>query len=381
MGKKTPSAPAAPDPVATANAQSATNKETALWNSVLGNINQVTPNGNLTYTQTPATSADQPPTWTATTTLSPAQQQILDNQNRADIGTSQLGADQVGRIADALAKPVDFSGLAAAPGSDDFSADSKRVADALYGQYSSRLDPQWQQEKTAFDQQMFAKGIMPGSDAYKTAYDDYSRSKNDAYSSAMNQSVAAGGAEQSRLFGLQSTAHQQAIQDYLTQREQPLNETTALLSGSQVSQPSFVNNANTPAAASPDLAGLTQNAYNAQYAGYQNAVNNNNATSGALFGLAGRLGGAYAGSTAGSAAISALFSDSRLKENITRIGTENGFPIYTFNYIEELDPKKEMYRGVMAQDVLELRPDAVEPLGDWLGVRYDKLGIEFRKVH
>lgn len=52
MGKKTPKAPAAPDPVATAAAQTASNKDTAYWNAVLNNVNQVTPYGNLTYTQT-----------------------------------------------------------------------------------------------------------------------------------------------------------------------------------------------------------------------------------------------------------------------------------------------------------------------------------------
>lgn len=52
MGKKAPSAPAAPDPAATAAAQTATNKETAYWNAVLNNVNQITPYGTLEYKQT-----------------------------------------------------------------------------------------------------------------------------------------------------------------------------------------------------------------------------------------------------------------------------------------------------------------------------------------
>jgi len=52
MGKKSPKAPAAPDPVATAAAQTQQNKDTAYWNAVLNNVNQVTPYGTLTYTQT-----------------------------------------------------------------------------------------------------------------------------------------------------------------------------------------------------------------------------------------------------------------------------------------------------------------------------------------
>lgn len=52
MGKKSPSAPAAPDPAATAAAQTAQNKETAYWNAALNNVNQITPYGSLTYEQT-----------------------------------------------------------------------------------------------------------------------------------------------------------------------------------------------------------------------------------------------------------------------------------------------------------------------------------------
>jgi hypothetical protein len=50
MGK--PDAPKAPDPKETAAAQTSTNVATAIANSWLGNINQVTPDGKLTYNQT-----------------------------------------------------------------------------------------------------------------------------------------------------------------------------------------------------------------------------------------------------------------------------------------------------------------------------------------
>ncbi len=42
------SAPEAPDPKQTASAQTATNIGTAVANNVMGNANQVTPDGNLT---------------------------------------------------------------------------------------------------------------------------------------------------------------------------------------------------------------------------------------------------------------------------------------------------------------------------------------------
>lgn len=52
----------------------------------------------------------------------------------------------------------------------------------------------------------------------------------------------------------------------------------------------------------------------------------------------------------------ALFSDERLKENVRRIGTtEAGYGIYEFNY--KGDDRR--YRGVIAQEVRQYRPDLV----------------------
>lgn len=51
-----------------------------------------------------------------------------------------------------------------------------------------------------------------------------------------------------------------------------------------------------------------------------------------------------------------IFSDERLKENVERVGqTDEGLPIYTYNYI--WGGPTQM--GVMAQDVLEVNPEAV----------------------
>lgn len=44
-----------------------------------------------------------------------------------------------------------------------------------------------------------------------------------------------------------------------------------------------------------------------------------------------------------------LFSDIRTKENIKRIGTESGIPVYKFNYVWDKTPRE----GVMAQDLLD----------------------------
>jgi hypothetical protein len=51
MGKSTPSAPAAPDPFATARAQTGSNTSTAIANTVLGNANETGPLGSVRYQQ------------------------------------------------------------------------------------------------------------------------------------------------------------------------------------------------------------------------------------------------------------------------------------------------------------------------------------------
>ncbi len=79
-------------------------------------------------------------------------------------------------------------------------------------------------------------------------------------------------------------------------------------------------------------------------------------------------------SGAGTAAMA--MSDINLKEDINYIGKENGYKIYDFKY----KGKDGHYRGVMAQEVLEINPEAVVTINGHLAVNYDKIGIEFRRV-
>jgi hypothetical protein len=72
-------------------------------------------------------------------------------------------------------------------------------------------------------------------------------------------------------------------------------------------------------------------------------------------------------------------SDIRLKLDVRQIGfTAHGLPYYRFRYID----RPGVFEGIMAQEVLGVRPDAVL-LGDdgYLRVNYEKLGVPFRRVH
>ena len=71
-------------------------------------------------------------------------------------------------------------------------------------------------------------------------------------------------------------------------------------------------------------------------------------------------------------------SDFRLKTNIRRVGTTVlGLPLYDFQYINQ----PGVFEGVMAQDVLKVKPAAVSVGTDgFYRVNYDVLGIAMKRL-
>jgi hypothetical protein len=64
-----------------------------------------------------------------------------------------------------------------------------------------------------------------------------------------------------------------------------------------------------------------------------------------------------------------LYSDRRLKRNVTFLGMLRDLPIYAYEYVWG-GPRRI---GVMAQDMLTIRPEAVLTVGGFLAVDYGKL--------
>lgn len=313
MGK--PDAPTPPSPQSTAAASTGTNVGTAIANANLQNVNQVTPNGSLTYNQSGTYKFTDPytgqsydiPQYTATTSLSPDQQHLLDLNNKTKANLSQIGVDQSSKIGDLLKTPFSVN-----------SAIENKI-DALG---AARLDPQFAREQSALETKLSNQGLQPGSAAWNAAMTQFSQGKNDAY----NQ--------------LYLNGSNQAFTQSLAERNQPINEVTALMSGSQVSNPTF-QNINEPTIPTTDTAGLINQNYSQQQQNYQQQMSQYNQVMGGLFGLG--AAGVY------------KFSDRRLKSNIKRIGTaDNGLPIYSYTMGNRLNEI-----GLMADDVKKFRPDAV----------------------
>ena len=344
MGKSTPSAPAAPDPTETAAAQAAANKETAQAQAELNMINQYTPGGSLEYTQR-GVSADGTPQYSATQTLSDEGQQILDLQNQASIGYGQIGNSQLNQVSDTLSTPIDFSTLGDAPQAN------QQAWDTAYNSLIQRNQPQADQQLQAIQTQLANQGIGIGSEAYDNELARYSSAQNDFGLAAQNAAMG----QMSQQYALDSAARNQAINERVSQRQIPLNELSALATGTQLQSPSFGSTPQTGVAGTP-VADSIYGSYNAEQQNYQNALAQQQAEYSALGNLAG-VGTAFA------------FSDKRLKKNITKIGKLlNGLAVYTYDYIWG-GPRQT---GLMAHEVYEVNPDAVIVHDGYLMVNYEE---------
>lgn len=274
------SAPAAPDYVGAAQAQGAANLQAAQATGHMNNPNVVNPYGSQTTTW----NGNDP---TITQTLSPDQQVIQDNTTSAKQTLSGAANNMAGNISSSLSQPLDFSGLPAAP----TSANQMRsdVVDAMMSRVNT--DTAGQRDNT--NSTLIAQGIRPGTAAYGTAMNQIDRQYNDARQQAINAGTSASAQDYSQTMGI----HQQAISDLLAQRDTPLNELSALQSGSQVSNP-FASNLGYQAGASVQAAPVAQAVTNQGQAA-QNAYNqgvasqNGNISAGA--GMVGSLGAAYLG--------------------------------------------------------------------------------------
>jgi hypothetical protein len=304
--------------------------------------------------------------------------------------------------------------------SDNFSADRQRIEQSMF----ERVNPQLQQDEQRLRQQLADQGIRYGGQAYQGAYDPYNRQvtdtrlgivaaggaeqqrmnqmaqqraqfQNSAQQQAEGQNAARAGfynqaaqsqfdqaaargqffnAAQNQMLGLQSAKfnaqnqlRNQNLQEQYQQRNQPINEITALLSGSQVSQPNFIN-ANKSQIPTTDVAGLINQNFAQQNDIYKTQSSQWGDIAGGVLGAAGQIGKGY------------MMSDVRAKENIAPMGsvmtTKGELPMYEYDYKAEHDDGRRHF-GPMAQDVEKLDPKAVKTIGGVKHIKTDKLASIF----
>lgn len=249
MGK--PTAPTPPDYAAAAREQGAANVNSTLATNYLNQVNQSGPYGTLNYSYDPAAGHTLPdgttiPSTTATTTLSPDQQTLLDqnttlSKNLNDLAIQGVGnvASEVGRplppiqgiplVSDVGARPIDpsiapstvglatsagtkglqtgydYSGAAALPGQNDYMDARDRITNAML----ERLQPQMDRDRAGLDTRLANQGLNRGSEAYNWDQDQLQRGINDQRIAVL----LAGDQEQQRLFSNQTQLHNIGIAD------------------------------------------------------------------------------------------------------------------------------------------------------------------------
>lgn len=257
--KDSPSAPPPPDYVGAATAQGVANKDSAIASAQLSNPNINGPYGSqqVSYSLDPTTGNPVP---TINQSLSPEQQQLLSSQNRMQMGLADLGQQSLGTVQNVMGTPfnggayplktsLDTSGVARMPVNAGTTAQ-----DAIL----KRLEPTMARARASRETDLVNQGLRPGMEAYGNAEKDLAFQENDARTQAALQGINVdmnanqqgfGQAVQEGQFG--NTAQQQAYQQGLSNYNLPLNQITALMSGSQVTNPQFQNYGGSPVASAP----------------------------------------------------------------------------------------------------------------------------------
>lgn len=329
MGGGSSSAPPPPDPWETAQAQAEMNRQAMADSARFNQIGEQTPYGS-THWEGAVGSADRRRVYQ----LHPVEQSLLDQQRY--LKNQHLGfvGKRLPLLHGYLNKPL--------PTQAEFAPMADKLEQATYDRGLNLISPGLRRQQYETDSALAARGISIGSMAQQREQNRVDESRNNLLENLGLSSVAAGRAEQQRLFG-----------NALATRQQYQSELASILGAGGPT------GAMPPAApakystSAPDYMGQVNANYQTQMQAHQQRQSD---LWGGLFGV-------------GKAAIG-LFSDRRLKENITRIGTaDNGLAIYSFNF--KMDTKQTMQIGFMADEVEKIHPDAVttDSLG-WKRVDY-----------
>lgn len=365
MGKSS-SKPKTPDYVGAAKAEGQANLDLAKWQTNTNRVSQSNPYGQSGWSLRPGADPNnpQPGDWQQSTTLSGAQQGLLNNQQDTQGLLSGMAKNLAGQQS---FSPINASQLPSTPnwgslqtGADAYGAQRDKVSDATYRQATKYYDQRFGQDENALRTQLANQGLQEGSEAWNNAYTRFSQNKNDAYASAADQAVLAGGAEQSRMsddlikaLTAQGAGRSSELANLSGIQDQNSGLLQALMGMSSPSIPQFSGssqNASLPQGA--DLTGALSNTYqsnlassNAEAAQQQNLLNS---------GLMAAL----------------FFSDRRLKTDIIRIGQlPSGLNVYEYTIFG----RREC--GVMAHEARAFFPNAVIELpSGYLAVDYSQIG-------
>ena len=330
MGK---SAPAPPDYEAAAEQTAAGNLEMLEMQTRANRPDQFTPWGSSTWEELEGTAGTWNPEtrrmeggteggWQQNITLSPQQQQALDDQFGLTADRSRLASGMMGRVEDEFGESMDWDQFGEGEtGLERGQYYADEAGDALYDRATSRLDPMWEQKNEAMESKLRNQGLRPGDEAYDNAMQTLGFQETDAYNQAQWQATAGAGAEGGRFqqmdrsaIGTNQTLRQQQIAEVMQQRGFSLNEINAILHGQQIGMPSMPGFNQAGVTQGADYTGAAQDTYSAE----MDAFSADQAMTQSVL-------------NAGAGAMS--FSDARLKRAIEYVGEFLGRKLYRWVYV------------------------------------------------
>lgn len=256
---------------------------------------------------------------------------------------------------------IDFSGLPSL--TSDFSGDRANVEQAVFQRAKGLLEPEFETAERRLLTRLATQGLPAGGEAYTSELERFDRGRGEAMNKAALDAIAAGGAEQSRLFNLALSGRGQGISEQLQDaqlglqtRAQGLGEQQAIRGGVLSELASIIggqgfNPTPTTSFIPPggvDVLGAQQLAQNAQMANAQASAQRQQSQNAGLFGI----GSALAGSILPAIALSsrAIKHDNRPVASVLPRIVE--MPIEAWKY--RFDPDQRDHIGPYAEDFQRL---------------------------
>jgi hypothetical protein len=337
------SAPSYPDPYQTAQAQYQYGTEAGAYQAALNDVNTSGPTGSTSYAITGYDPNTGAPIRTQTTTLSPAEQNLLtgsQNVEQGQLGTannflnqvnsaSGMGEPAIGPLttgvnAGTAATSINTSGV---PGIENIQGseglEQQAQNTALAGEQAA-MQPQQSAQYEQLDASLRNAGALPGSPAYETAMSQLEAQQGQQDTQAAGAAITAGTGLENTVYGeeantnsqlfsqaqaqeaaqnsgiaqnfsqglsdaqLNNSSQAQLLADYAQQVGIPLDEMSAILGNTQVATPSAVS-PGTGTVQAPNIEQDFANQYQAALAGYNSQVAQSNADVGAGVGIAGLI--------------------------------------------------------------------------------------------
>ena len=168
-----------------------------------------------------------PYTANITQTLSPGQQSLLDKSTKTQGLLADLASQGATSAQGILGQKVDYSQAPQMPGS------SSDLRDQVYNASMSRVNHDIGIQRDDTNSNLVAAGIHPGSAAYDNSMNLINRQQTDA----QQQAILNSGNQAQQAQGIDLANRNQYLQEYQQKLNTPLNQITALMSGSQVNNP------------------------------------------------------------------------------------------------------------------------------------------------